>query len=76
MKEVFLFLFVNATFLLKSGTEWSEEEYAMLAKAVAKFPGGTSGRWEKISEMVGRPVSEVKKIFFSFNVTIPNTQIK
>lgn len=60
---------------LKSGTEWSEEEYALLAKAVAKFPGGTSGRWEKISEMVGRPVSEVlskskvNKKSFPVNVT-------
>lgn len=59
----------------KSGTEWSEEEYAMLAKAVAKFPGGTTGRWEKISEMVGRPVTEVlskskvNKKSFPINVT-------
>jgi hypothetical protein len=31
----------------------------MLAKAVCKFPGGAPGRWEKIAEMMERPVSEV-----------------
>ena len=32
----------------------------MLSKAYIKFPGGTAKRWEKIAEMVGRPVGEVR----------------
>ena len=31
----------------------------MLSKAYIRFPGGTTSRWEKIAEMVGRPVGEV-----------------
>ena len=31
----------------------------MLSKAYIRFPGGTQNRWEKIADMVGRPVSEV-----------------
>jgi len=41
------------------GGEWSEHELALLAKAVARYPGGVTDRWEKISQMVGRSVKEV-----------------
>ncbi|XP_064613964.1 dnaJ homolog subfamily C member 1-like [Liolophura sinensis] len=44
--------------IIKTG-EWTDEELGLLAKAVAKFPGGTSQRWEKVAEMVGRTPSEV-----------------
>ncbi|XP_052826919.1 dnaJ homolog subfamily C member 1 [Octopus bimaculoides] len=44
---------------IKSGVEWNEEDYALLARAIARYPGGTTGRWEKVAEMVARPVSEV-----------------
>ncbi|GAB1603020.1 uncharacterized protein F54F2.9-like [Argonauta hians] len=44
---------------VKVGGEWCEEDYALLARAVAKYPGGTTDRWEKVAEMVGRPTSEV-----------------
>ncbi|XP_078702755.1 dnaJ homolog subfamily C member 1-like [Branchiostoma floridae x Branchiostoma belcheri] len=43
----------------KKNLEWTEDELSQLAKSMAKFPGGTSGRWEKIAAEVGRPVSEV-----------------
>ncbi|XP_053374610.1 dnaJ homolog subfamily C member 1-like [Mercenaria mercenaria] len=43
---------------LKDGA-WTDEDYVMLSKAYIKFPGGTAKRWEKIAEMVGRPVGEV-----------------
>jgi len=41
------------------GSEWTEQELALLAKAVARYPGGVTDRWEKISQMVGRSVKEV-----------------
>jgi len=41
------------------GSEWTEQELALLAKAVARCPGGVASRWEKISQMVGRSVKEV-----------------
>ena len=44
-----------------------------MSKAYIRFPGGTSQRWEKIAEMVGRPVHEVgddvKFTFVSFLFT-------
>ncbi|XP_035688894.1 dnaJ homolog subfamily C member 1-like [Branchiostoma floridae] len=43
----------------KKNVEWTEDELSQLAKSMAKFPGGTAGRWEKIAAEVGRPVSEV-----------------
>jgi len=41
------------------GRDWTEQELALLAKAVARYPGGVADRWEKISQMVGRSVKEV-----------------
>ncbi|KAL4222638.1 DnaJ subfamily C member 1 [Mactra antiquata] len=38
---------------------WTDEDFVLLSKAYVRFPGGTSNRWEKIADMVGRPVSEV-----------------
>ena len=43
----------------RCGQAWSDEEISLLSKAVAKFPSGVQGRWEKIAEMVGRSVNEV-----------------
>uniref|UniRef100_A0A0B6Z509 Myb-like domain-containing protein n=1 Tax=Arion vulgaris TaxID=1028688 RepID=A0A0B6Z509_9EUPU len=39
--------------------DWSHEELVLLSKAVNKFPGGFHQRWEKIADMVGRPVNDV-----------------
>ena len=36
----------------------------MLSKAYIKFPGGTNKRWEKIAEMVERPVKEVCVVLY------------
>nr|XP_006825572.1 PREDICTED: uncharacterized protein LOC102800505 [Saccoglossus kowalevskii] len=41
--------------------EWSDDDISLLAKTMAKYPGGTVARWEKIAEEVGRPVNEVSK---------------
>lgn len=37
----------------KSTQPWTQEELSLLSKAVAKYPGGTVGRWGKISDFVG-----------------------
>ena len=39
--------------------DWTDADLALLSKAMAKLPGGTPHRWEKIAEMVGRSVNEV-----------------
>lgn len=44
---------------LMSANEWTDSETELLAKAVARFPGGTTERWEKIAQMVGKTVKEV-----------------
>jgi hypothetical protein len=41
--------------------EWSRDEYVQLGKAVTKFPPGTVKRWEKIADLLNRPVSEVSR---------------
>ncbi|KAJ8011133.1 hypothetical protein DPEC_G00055020 [Dallia pectoralis] len=43
----------------KKAAEWSEEDITLLTRSMAKFPGGTPGRWEKIAHELGRAVSDV-----------------
>ena len=50
--------FVSLSCILQEG-DWTDDELSVLAKAIAKFPGGIPGRWVKIANMVGRSVSEV-----------------
>ncbi len=39
---------------------WTEEELSLLAKAVAKYPGGIQERWQLVSDFVGtRSVKEI-----------------
>ncbi|XP_052791957.1 uncharacterized protein F54F2.9-like isoform X1 [Mya arenaria] len=61
---------------VKTG-EWVDEDYVLLSKAYIKFPGGTAKRWEKIAEMVGRPVNEVtskyKKMKGNFQMNLSDT---
>ncbi|PAA64067.1 hypothetical protein BOX15_Mlig009023g1, partial [Macrostomum lignano] len=38
---------------------WSEAEQQLLVKAVARFPSGTPGRWEKIAALLHRAVPDV-----------------
>jgi hypothetical protein len=33
--------------------EWTDEEIALMTKAIAKIPGGTPQRWEKIAAYIG-----------------------
>ncbi|XP_068670343.1 dnaJ homolog subfamily C member 1-like isoform X1 [Montipora foliosa] len=44
----------------KSG-EWTDLDQSLLVRAMAKFPGGTPNRWEKIAVEIGRSVDEVTK---------------
>ncbi|XP_033762603.1 dnaJ homolog subfamily C member 1-like isoform X2 [Pecten maximus] len=41
------------------GGDWTDEELALLSKAMTKFPGGTMNRWEKVAGVVNRTVPEV-----------------
>ena len=34
---------------------WTDNDKATLIKAITRYPGGTSDRWEKISTFVGKP---------------------
>ncbi|XP_073682002.1 dnaJ homolog subfamily C member 1-like [Garra rufa] len=43
----------------KKAHEWTEEDLSQLSRCMAKFPGGTPGRWEKIAHELGRSVTEV-----------------
>jgi len=43
----------------RANTEWTEDDVSALAKAMAKFPGGTPGRWDRIAIDIGRTVAEV-----------------
>jgi len=45
----------------RANTEWTEDDVSALAKAMAKFPGGTPGRWDRIAIDIGRTVAEVTK---------------
>lgn len=42
-----------------SGGLWTDDDLSELVRLVKKYPGGTSGRWEKIAETMGRNVAEV-----------------
>jgi DnaJ family protein C protein 1 len=42
-----------------SGGLWTDDDLAELIKLVKKYPGGTSGRWETIAEVMGRSIPEV-----------------
>ncbi|XP_023696989.1 dnaJ homolog subfamily C member 1 [Paramormyrops kingsleyae] len=43
----------------KKAPEWTEEDLSQLTRSMAKFPGGTPGRWEKIAHELGRSVTDV-----------------
>ncbi|KAM0030182.1 putative transcription factor MYB-HB-like family [Helianthus debilis subsp. tardiflorus] len=47
--------------LLKHAKPWGKEEIELLRKGIAKYPKGTSRRWEVISEYIGtgRSVEEI-----------------
>uniref|UniRef100_A0A8B9GXA5 J domain-containing protein n=1 Tax=Astyanax mexicanus TaxID=7994 RepID=A0A8B9GXA5_ASTMX len=38
---------------------WTDEDVSLLTRCMAKFPGGTPGRWEKIAHELGRSVADV-----------------
>ncbi|XP_042214078.1 dnaJ homolog subfamily C member 1-like [Homarus americanus] len=45
-----------------TGGPWTDEDFCELARLMAKFPGGTVDRWERIADMMGRTVFEVTKM--------------
>ncbi|GAB5356093.1 hypothetical protein AAMO2058_000261300 [Amorphochlora amoebiformis] len=42
----------------KKRSKWSEEEMSILAKAIAKYPGGTPKRWNLITRMLAKRCQE------------------
>jgi len=54
---------------LKKNEEWTDEDYAALAKSMAKFPGGTPGRWDRIAHELGRSSSNVIKTVKNLKVS-------
>ncbi|CAL8102103.1 unnamed protein product [Calicophoron daubneyi] len=42
-----------------SKRDWTEEDVLNLVRAVARFPGGVPGRWDRIAELLNRTVSDV-----------------
>ncbi|CAF1082727.1 unnamed protein product [Didymodactylos carnosus] len=51
---------------------WTDEEKMLLCKSVARYPGGTPNRWEKISEMVGRNVNQVVEMAKHIKTNVTN----
>lgn len=45
-----------------TGGPWTDEDFCELARLMAKFPGGTVDRWERIADLMGRTVYEVTKM--------------
>ncbi|XP_045599144.2 uncharacterized protein F54F2.9 [Procambarus clarkii] len=45
-----------------TGGPWTDEDFSELARLMAKFPGGTVERWERIADLMGRTVFEVTKM--------------
>lgn len=39
-------------------THWTADELSLLSKGVAKFPGGTRERWQKLSDVIGTKTPE------------------
>ncbi|KAJ0802611.1 putative transcription factor MYB-related family [Helianthus annuus] len=54
---------VNADHIHKDGKPWGKEEIELLRKGIAKYPKGTSRRWEVIFKYIGmgRSVEEILK---------------
>jgi curved DNA-binding protein CbpA len=41
-----------------SSSSWSAEELSLLARAIARYPGGSDRRWEKVAKAVGNGRTE------------------
>jgi len=64
----------------RKGEDWTDEDIAALAKAMAKFPGGTPGRWDRIAHDLGRSNNEIlakvkeMKVSLAKNIPVAATQ--
>ncbi|KAK7019716.1 DnaJ subfamily C member 1 [Halocaridina rubra] len=45
-----------------TGGPWTDDDFCELARLMAKYPGGTVDRWEKIAETMQRTVYEVTRM--------------
>ncbi|XP_026062349.1 dnaJ homolog subfamily C member 1 [Carassius auratus] len=57
----------------KKAKEWTDEDLSQLSRCMAKFPGGTPGRWEKIAHELGRSVTEVTTKVKQVKDSVTNT---
>ncbi|KAK1790144.1 hypothetical protein P4O66_014066 [Electrophorus voltai] len=57
----------------KKTPDWSEEDLSLLTRSMAKFPGGTPGRWEKIAHELGRSVADVTAKVKQIKDNVSNT---
>ncbi|MCJ8744794.1 hypothetical protein PDJAM_G00122590 [Pangasius djambal] len=57
----------------KKTPEWTDEDLSLLTRCMAKFPGGTPGRWEKIAHELGRSVTEVTTKVKQVKDSVSNT---
>ncbi|XP_062843939.1 dnaJ homolog subfamily C member 1 [Trichomycterus rosablanca] len=57
----------------KKSPDWSEEDHSLLTRCMAKFPGGTPGRWEKIAHELCRSVADVTTKVKQIKDNVSNT---
>ncbi|KAG7319490.1 hypothetical protein KOW79_016633 [Hemibagrus wyckioides] len=57
----------------KKSPEWTDEDLSLLTRCMAKFPGGTPGRWEKIAHELGRSVTDVTTKVKQVKDSVSNT---
>ncbi|XP_026998660.2 dnaJ homolog subfamily C member 1 [Tachysurus fulvidraco] len=57
----------------KKSPGWADEDLSLLTRCMAKFPGGTPGRWEKIAHELGRSVTDVTTKVKQVKDSVTNT---
>ncbi|KAG7455549.1 hypothetical protein MATL_G00257840 [Megalops atlanticus] len=57
----------------KKAPQWTEEDLSQLTRCMAKFPGGTPGRWEKIAHELCRSVTDVTSKVKQVKDNVTNT---
>lgn len=49
---------VSSTSKKNNETKWTADELSLLSKGVAKFPGGTRDRWERLALLIGTKTAD------------------
>lgn len=64
---------ISSTESRSSTRQWSDDEKQLLCKTIIRFPPGTPRRWEKIADIVGRPVTQVTDMAKQIQNTVGST---